>query len=578
MSAERMSAGKPATLVDLFREQVADTPEATAVIQGTTRLDYRQLDDRSTALARWLRRSGIGRGSMVGVLLDNSVELLVALLGVVKSGAAYVPMNIGDPRSRIESILHNAHVDMVLATGPDTDTLDVPRAVRMDSDEYLDAEDDSAAEPDSRNYGPVPRDVAYVIYTSGSTGRPKGVVVEHHALAAYLRRAVAAYPGLAGRALVHSAPSFDLAVTSLFGPLIAGGELEIGALEDPGAAPSFLKVTPAHLPLIRTQYPHSAPTADLVVGGDALSATMLDDWRREHPRVTVVNEYGPTEATVGCGLHRIPPGDLLDPGPVPIGRASADELYVLDDLLRASDTGELYIAGEQLARGYLGMAGATAAAFVANPFGPPGSRMYRSGDRVQCGDAGLLRYWGRMDRQLSIGGHRVEPAEVVDVLIGSGAVADAVVTGREIGDETRVVAYVTPSVDGVRDSAALSTYLGDRLPWYAVPAAIVVLDELPLTANGKVDYVALPNPSGQPGRPVPVTSDEQRICELIAELIGIDTVGVNDDFFGLGGTSLAAARLVTGARRLGIEFTLTDVLSKRTVRRLLDAPPTAVLR
>ncbi|WP_245665859.1 non-ribosomal peptide synthetase [Nocardia sienata] len=573
-----MSAEKPATLVDLFREQVADTPEATAVIQGTTRLDYRQLDDRSTALARRLRWSGIGPGSMVGVLLDNSVGLVVALLGVLKAGAAYVPMNTGDPRPRIESILHDAHVDIVLATGPDADTLDVPRVFRMGSDGHLDAEDDTAEELAHHDHGPAPRDIAYVIYTSGSTGRPKGVVVEHRALAAYLRRAVAAYPGLAGRALVHSVPSFDLAVTSLFGPLIAGGELEIAALEDPGAPPSFLKITPAHIPLIRTRHPHRAPTADLVVGGDALSATMLDDWRRDHPGVTVVNEYGPTEATVGCGLHRIAPGDHLDPGPVPIGRASTDELHVLDDRLRASDSGELYIAGEQLAHGYLGMAGPTAAAFVANPFGPPGSRMYRSGDRVQCGDDGLLRYRGRVDRQLSISGHRVEPAEVVEVLVRSGAVSDAVVTGREIGGEARLVAYITPGVEGVRDSAALSTYLADRLPWYAVPAAIVVLDDLPLTANGKVDYAALPSPSGQPGHRVSATPDEQRVCELIAELIGIDTVGVNDDFFGLGGTSLAAARLVTAARRLGIEFSLTDVLSKRTVRRLLDASPTPVLR
>jgi amino acid adenylation domain-containing protein len=561
------------TVADLFRRQVATSPDTVAVSHGAAELTYRRLDYRSDHLASRLSRLGVERGGLVGIALDNSIDLIVALLAVVKSGAGYVPVATSDPRAA--SILGDAGVEVVVGSAP------IGSAVLVRPDQ------DPGVPPCSLEPGPGPRDIAYVIYTSGSTGRPKGVVVEHESLAAYLIEAAAAYPGLAGRVLVHSSPAFDLAVTSLFGPLIVGGTIEIVSLDslpprDGFVPPTFLKVTPAHLTLLRTQFDHLSPTVDLVIGGDALTAAMLEHWRLDHPGVTVVNEYGPTEATVGCSTYRVPPGRGIDTGPVPIGRDWRDDagLFVLDQGLSSAVSGELYIAGPQLARGYLGNPGATAASFVANPFGAAGSRMYRSGDRVVRRSDGELEFIGRLDGQLAISGFRVEPAEVVAVLSSVDSVAHVVVMAYDSGDGAmRLAAYVLAAPDAVLDGARLSEYASAHLPWHLVPAAIVVLETLPLTANGKIDHAALPHPSAAPESlarhtdsvMTDRTSDEELVCRMIEELVGIATVDVDDDFFGLGGTSLAAARLVTRARRNGIQFTLTDVLNKRTVRRLLDS-------
>ncbi|MGW4767344.1 non-ribosomal peptide synthetase [Nocardia sp. NPDC004278] len=562
------------TVTELFREQVHRIGDATAVVHPRGRLSYRQLDDVSTRQARALHRHGVRRGDLVAVYLDNSVDLVIALLSIVKSGAGYLPLAVTDPPPRTEALLRAAGPKLVLVEQHCPQwmsglTPSVPMGVQT--------HDDS---PGNAPLGPAPHDAAYVIHTSGSTGRPKGVVIEHGALATYLRWAVTWYPGLAGLVRVHSSPAFDMSVTSLFGPLVAGGTLDIAPLDDPGEthdAPTFLKVTPAHLPLLRSTFPHCAPTSDLIVGGEALTGAMLADWRREHPAAAVVNEYGPTEATVGCCVHRVGPGDALAPGPVPIGLATpGTRLHLLDSRLLPVDEGELYIAGSQLARGYLHSPGLTAAAFVADPLGPPGTRMYRSGDRVRRRDDDLLEFAGRVDDQLSINGFRVEPGEIADMLTRAADVDRAAVVARDNGSAgTGLIAYATPAPGATPTAGALRQYLADRLPGHLVPTTIVLLEAFPLTPNGKLDYAALPEPTESAGRQAdssaaPQTPTEQLVCELMAELLELEEVGVDDDFFALGGTSLAAARLVTRARRSGVDFTLTDVLSHRTVRRLLD--------
>ncbi|WP_433734134.1 non-ribosomal peptide synthetase [Nocardia sp. CA-129566] len=561
------------TVAELFREQVHRIGDATAVVHPHGRLSYRELDDISTRQARALHRNGVRRSDLVAMYLDNSVDLVIALLAIVKSGAGYLPLAVTDPPRRTEALLRAAEPKLVLVDQYHPPWMSglasiVPMGVQTD---------DSPGNPPP---GPTPHDAAYVIYTSGSTGRPKGVVIEHGALATYLRWAVTRYPGLADLVRVHSSPAFDMAVTSLFGPLVAGGTLDIAPLDDRGATrdtPTFLKVTPAHLPLLRSTFPHCAPTSDLIVGGEALTGAMLADWRREHPAAAVVNEYGPTEATVGCCVHRVGPGDALAPGPVPIGLATpGTRLYLLDSRLLPVEEGELYIAGAQLARGYLHSPGLTAAAFVADPLGPPGTRMYRSGDRVRRRDDGLLEFAGRIDDQLSINGFRVEPGEIADMLTRATDVDRAAVVARDDGSAgTGLVAYATPAPGASPTAAALRQYLAERLPGHLVPTTIVLLEAFPLTSNGKLDYAALPEPAESAGQQsdssaASRTPTEQLVCELMAELLELEEVGVDDDFFALGGTSLAAARLVTRARRGGVDFTITDVLSHRTARRLLD--------
>jgi acyl-coenzyme A synthetase/AMP-(fatty) acid ligase len=312
-----------------------------------------------------------------------------------------------------------------------------------------------------------------------------------------------------------------------------------------------------------------------VIGGEALTAQAVEAWRRDHTSAAVINEYGPTEATVGCCVHVVYPGQALEPGPVPIGRpVPGTRLFVLDASLQPvgdGEIGELYISGDQLARGYLGRPALTAASFVANPFGRPGARMYRTGDLVRRRNDGLLNFVGRADGQLKIGGIRIEPAEIETVIAESGHVSEAVVTTYSPGaGQQQLVAYVTAPGGVEADMSKLRQYVSALLPGPMLPAAYVVMDGLPLTASGKIDYSALPTP-GQlrsTSRALPQTREETVLSRLFSELTGVSPVGIDDDFFALGGSSLAAARLVVRARHEGIFFQLQDVLSMRTTRKL----------
>nr|WP_157594827.1 non-ribosomal peptide synthetase [Streptosporangium amethystogenes] len=575
----------------MFRAQASRSPDATAVRDGDREMGYAELDSRSARLARSLNERGISRGHLVAVVLDRSVDLVVAFLAVLRSGAAYVPVSPADPADRVALLLEDAQPSMVITS--------VRQASRMPwldpglvhlvnggsgraADHDLARETGTAVLPSSL----TPSDAAYVIYTSGSTGRPKGVVVEHGALSSYLRYVVASYPSVAGRALFHSSVSFDMAVTSLYGPLLTGGTVDIVDLRAIGAnpvpaagagSPSFLKVTPSHLALLRALPDWCSPTGHLVIGGEALATAQLRPWWAEHGTVTIVNEYGPTEATVGCCVYQARPGDVVDGPHVPIGRPTTGTgLYVLDEWLKpvpAGRTGELHITGPQLARGYLGRPGATATAFVADPFGPRGGRMYRTGDLVRKRADGSLEFLGRADDQIKINGFRVEPGEIQAVLVDHDLVAQAFVTVRGTGAESkRLTAYVVPAGGGgPLDPRELRRFAASRLPEHMVPVDLVSLPALPLTANGKVDRDALPGPRPRDGGDAPVagTAEERLLCRMVADLTSVPTVSVDDDFFQLGGSSIAAARLVTRARREGVGLTLETVLKGRTIRRML---------
>ncbi|MFD1046015.1 AMP-binding protein, partial [Kibdelosporangium lantanae] len=406
---------------------------------------------------------------------------------------------------------------------------------------------------------------AYVIYTSGSTGRPKGVVVEHAALAQYLDYARASYPSLGGEALLHSPVSFDMAVTTLYGPLVSGGCVVVASLEDSGLAPTFSKVTPSHIPLLTAG--GVSPSAELVVGGEQLLGEALTAWRAQNPDVAIINEYGPTEATVGCAVYRLEPSDPSPRAAVPVGTPTFNtQLYILDAHLRPVPygvAGELYIGGAQLARGYLRRPGLTASRFVASPFG---GRMYRTGDLARWNADGDLEYMGRIDEQVKLRGFRIELGEIEAVLASAPGVVSAAVTVRE--DQPglrRLVGYVVPSAV---DVAAVQEWAASRLPEYMVPSGIVPLAGLPLSASGKLDRKALPKPvrvasSGSGGRV------ETLLRGLFTEVLGVE-VGDSDSFFELGGDSIVVIQLVARARKAGLDLMPKDVFAHKSVVGLAE--------
>ncbi|MBP2473028.1 amino acid adenylation domain-containing protein/non-ribosomal peptide synthase protein (TIGR01720 family) [Crossiella equi] len=521
----------PGTVVDLL---VADSPRPAVL--GDRALSYVDIHAESNRLARLLLARGVGPESIVALVLPRSADLVVAVLAVLKAGGAYLPIDPDHPAERVEFLLTDARPALVLTELPDTTG--------------------HAATPVAHP-GLRPEHPAYVIYTSGSTGRPKGTVVPHRAVVDYLASSAADYPGLRGSAPLHSPVSFDLTVTALLGPLTTGGTVVVTDLDGERCpvAPTFLKITPSHLPLLTDEF---SPSTDLVIGGEQLTAEALADWRARHPGAAVVNEYGPTEVTVGCVAKRIAPGERLAPGAVPIGRPMRNtRVYVLDAALRPVPegvTGELYVAGAGLARGYLGRAGLTAARFVADPF-QPGARMYRTGDLVRWNTTGDLEYLGRTDDQVKLRGYRIEPGEVEAALLAQPGVDQAVVLVRD----RRLVAYLVGGGPDPRPALAAT------LPAYLVPQDLVVLEAFPLTPNGKLDRAALPDPTrtATSGR-LPVTEAETVLCGLFAELLGVDRVGAEDGFFDLGGDSIVSIQLVSRARTAGLVFTPREVFQHRT--------------
>ncbi|WBB69500.1 amino acid adenylation domain-containing protein [Micromonospora sp. WMMD812] len=542
---------RPATtVVDEVQRRAAAAPEATALVHDGVVLSYGELNARANRLARLLVAGGAGAETRVALALPRSAELVVAILAVLKSGAAYVPVDNGYPAGRIAYLIEDAEPAFVLATA-ETAALVPAGALVLDAGTGADLAATDLTDAD--RLAPLrPEHPAYVLYTSGSTGRPKGVVVEHRAVAAYLAWARHTYPGLAGTALLHSPVSFDLTVTGLLGTLTAGGTVRLAAFDDDGARaggrPSFLKITPSHLPLLG---PELSPTTDLVIGGEALTGEQLAGWRAGHDDVAVINEYGPTEATVGCVAARIAPGEQVPAGPVPIGHPTWNtRAYLLDAALNPVPpgvAGELYVAGDQLARGYLRRPGLTAERFLPCPYGAPGERMYRTGDLARRRADGTLEYLGRRDSQVKVRGMRIELGEIESVLLARPDVREAAVTVRTDSGEAELVAYLV----GAADPAALAADLAGELPAHLVPAAFVRLDALPLTPNGKLDSAALPAPAATAaagGFVAPRTEAEVLVAEVYAEILQVDKVGALDDFFALGGNSLRGMRAMARIR------------------------------
>ncbi|MGW7415243.1 non-ribosomal peptide synthase/polyketide synthase [Streptomyces sp. NPDC054863] len=570
------------TLPGLFAAQAARTPDAVALLDAGRPTTYGELSARVLALASRLRALGAGPESRVAVAVPRSAELVVAVLAVVETGAAYVPVEPGLPAERVALLLEDTAPVCTLVTRETVAGAPLPADLPF---LVVDGDERAGDRPPLRGPGPDPRNPAYVIHTSGSTGRPKGVTVSHEAVVNRLLWMQHQYGLTPGERVLHKTPAgFDVSVWELFWPLIAGATTVIappGAHRDPAALAELIRtqgVSTVHfVPSMLRAFLDEPVTGRctglrrMLCSGEALPADLAYRVHAVLPKARLHNLYGPTEAAVDVTHWEHERGAT---GPVPIGRPVWNtRLYVLDTALRPVPpgvTGELHLAGVQLARGYHGRPGLTAERFVADPFDPDGGRMYRTGDLVRRGPDGSLVYLGRADQQLKVRGARVEPGEIEAVLRAHRDVAEAAVVLRaDERGEARLIAYTVPApgvpaasvdTDGVRRHA------GDSLPEFMVPTAVVSLESLPLTANGKLDAKALPAhrfTASQDGRP-PRNAEEELLCSLFAEVLGVHRAGPQDSFFDLGGHSLLAVRLMGRVRAaLG-----TDL----GVRALFDAP------
>jgi amino acid adenylation domain-containing protein len=583
-------------LQQLFEQQVERTPDAVALVCGDRQLTYAELDGRANRLAGELRRLGVGPEDFVGILMERSAEMIVALPAVLKAGAAYLPLDPAHPRERLAFMLEDAGASVLLTQERLRERLPAlhPRMVCLD----MNGEAVERLEAGDVDSGVSPLNAACVIYTSGSTGRPKGVLVEHRSLVNYILSAGETFDlKESDRVLQFASISFDAAAEEIFTCLSRGAMLVLRSEEMLSTAEGFLRtcgqmgVTVLDLP---TAYWHllagelHAGRAVMpecvrlvVIGGEKAHAGQVSRWHETvRQQVRLVNTYGPTEATVvatACELRAVEGG--AQRAEVPIGRAVSNvTTYLLDRRLRpvpVGVVGELYIGGAGVTRGYWNRPELTAERFLPNPFAPDaGERMYRTGDLVRYLPDGEIEYVGRADSQVKVRGFRIELGEVETVLRSHAAVRDAVVLASEDGEGgRRLIAYVAAEPGRVVTESELRGYVRGSLPEYMVPSAVMVLEQMPLLPNGKLDRGALPAPSGS--RQYLTSSADARdlvedvLAHIWAEVLKLEQVGVNENFFDLGGHSLLATQVVSRVREaFRVEVSLRGLFEKPTVAEL----------
>ena len=575
----RAALTQPATKVSvpkLFAEWVARIPDAVALVCAGRSMTYLELDRAANRLAQVLAGRGAGPGQVVGLLFSRSAEAIVAMLAVLKAGAAYLPVDPVLPTDRIGFMMADAAPVAVITTTDLRSRLDGCDVVVIDVE-------DRAVDGQPVTVLPAPGgdDIAYVIYTSGTTGVPKGVAITHHNITRLLASLDARPSAAKVWAQCHSL-AFDASVEEVWGALLGGGRLVVvpeavaGSPEDFHALlvaeqVGFLSQTPSAVAVLS---PESLPSVDVLVAGEACPVEVADRWA---PGRVMLNGYGPTETTVcACRTGPLTAGSGVVPIGFPVAGAA---LFVLDGWLRAVPVGvvgELYVAGAGVGVGYLGRAGLTGSRFVACPFGgagAPGQRMYRTGDLVRWAADGQLAYLGRVDEQVKVRGYRIELGEIQSALAQLDGVDQAVVIAREDrpGDK-RLVGYVTETSTGAVDPVRVRSALAQRLPPYMVPAVVVVLDALPVTPNGKLDTRALPAPeySGAEYR-APGNAVEEILAGIYAQVLGLERVGVDDSFFDLGGDSLSAMRLIAATNSsLDADLSVRAVFEAPTVAGLAD--------
>lgn len=576
----------------LFENSARKHPESIAVTYGDSYLTYRELNQRANQLARYLRGHGVGPEVLVGISVERSVDLLISTLAVLKAGGAYVPLDPSYPERRLRYIMDDAQVAIVL-TNTDCSVVQnvaVPKIRLDESSERI-----SRQSCDNLATTPFGEQLAYVIYTSGSTGQPKGTMLSHRGLCNYLQWCVETYPLGEGRgSLVHSPLAFDATITVLFAPLLVGQavrmapeDVDVGSLADlmQERGPfGVLKVTPSHLDALGARLDATelnSITRSFVVGGENLLVKQTDRWRLHATDTRLFNEYGPTEAVVGCVVS-IVDGTMSDRLSAPIGKPiPGTHCYVMDThsgVVPYGVGGELNIGGVGVARGYLRRPAITAERFVPDPHSTlSGARMYRTGDLVRLLNDTSLEFIRRIDNQVKIRGYRIELAEIEAVLREHEGVHEVVVIDREVqAGDRRLIAFYVPERNIEITVQEFRTFLQRRLPAYMTPASFVVLDSIPLTPNGKVDRAKLPELEGQ--RPLletqevtPTSLAEKQLVDVWRRVLGLESVGIHDNFFELGGDSILAMQVIGQAKRAGFAIRPRQFFQFPTVSALAES-------
>jgi len=584
-------------LHQLFERQATQTPDAVAVIDKEQQITYRALNTLSDRMAHYLQNLAIGPEALVGLYLERSVAQVIAILGVLKAGAAYVPLDLSAPLQRLRFIATDAHIKMVLTSQQLQAQLtewpeQIPIVALESMREHMASEQDLPALVSNLS----PSNLAYVIYTSGSTGEPKGVMIPHQGVVHYVYWCSQHYEVASGWGVpVQSPVSFDLTVTSLFAPLAVGRavwlleegkELDelVQVLRQRGRW-SLLKLTPAHLNLLNQQLEpqeFAESSRALILGGEALKGESIRLWQQEAPQTRLINEYGPTETVVGCCIYEVTPDQEVG-DQIPIGHPIPNALfYVLDERglpVPVGIVGELYIGGVGLGRGYVGRADLTAERFVPDSYcGVEGVRMYRTGDLARYkNQQGVLEYLGRIDRQVKLHVYRIELEEIEALLVQHEGVRECVVEVYEASDlDKSLVAYIVINSDTTLEPLQLHDYLSDRLPAYMVPDNYITLEKLPLTKNGKVNRALLPPPdsttrkvSGNTNAKTPRDMVEFELLQIWEETLKVRPILISDSFFELGGHSILAVSLMARIRkRLNVPLPLAVLFEHKSIAEL----------
>ncbi|WMJ80653.1 non-ribosomal peptide synthetase [Clostridium sp. MB40-C1] len=576
---------KEKTLVDIFEEQVEKTPDNIAVVFENEEITYKELNERSNSLARGLREKGVGPEYIVGIMAKRSINMIVGIMAVLKAGGAYLPIDPEYPENRIEYILNNSQSKIILIQGKFKEKIKQKIVI-------CDLEDEELYKHNNNNLSKISskNNLAYVIYTSGTTGKPKGVMIENKAIVNYVLYAKEQYLNEENMCMpLYTSVSFDLTITSIFTPLISGNKIIIYKDKDidilmkkvfQSDKNAVIKVTPAHLSLLKDMSNVNKGIKKIIVGGEELKEELSKDISNIFcNEIEIINEYGPTEATVGCIMHKYNYTKKYN-NTVLIGKPINNfHIYIVNmknSMVPIGDIGEICISGDGLARGYLNDEKLTEEKFVDNPY-EQGKKMYKTGDLARWLPDGNVEYLGRIDEQVKIRGFRIELGEIDSVIRRIDDVKDVAVIVREnnIG-ENEINAYIISE-----DSSIIKTVREELklyLPEYMIPGKMMIIDGFPLTSNGKLDKKALPEikeVSGETTYSAPTNPLEEEIVDLWRKMLDIDMIGIDDNFLEVGGHSLIATKMVYKINEIYdidlslVEF-LTNGLTVRTLSELVE--------